>query len=166
MPNLNAKTVTALLTDLYAAYPGIKLKVPEEEALPRVWLEALRNQDQAAVRRAVSRHIRTSPYWPSPAQIIKLLEDDLPAREPEPHEPGNPIVDAVVAITGEVGASSAAKWFTDTDLVEVSGGLVELRTPTEFQASWIKSHYGYLLNAIATKALGRQVTVRVRMRAA
>ena len=161
--SINAKQINGLLTELRAAYAGVRLKAEDEDALPRVWLEALNGQDHAAVKQAVAQHIRTSRYWPSPAEIIKLVDENKPEPVPEPYEPGHPIVDAVVAITGGIGASSADYWFKDTEFVDV-GGMVELRVQTEFRASWIKSHYGYLLDAIAAKALGRAVRVRVRSR--
>src|SRR3990167_159574 len=42
----------------------------------RIWWAALANSDLSAVRMALSKHVKESPYPPKPADILKLCTAD------------------------------------------------------------------------------------------
>jgi hypothetical protein len=150
---LSTKSISELLTDLYAAYPGIKLKAAEEEALPRVWRDALAGQDAAQVRAAVAKHIRTSRFWPSPAEILALIEQDRPTQEAKDSDP--PLVRA--AIAEGIGAIQARHWFGDVrEILEPSPGKAVLVCASQFKADWLLANFQ--LAAILTRALGCPVS--------
>ena len=155
--SINAKQINALLTELRAAYAGVRLKAEDEDALPRVWLEALHDQDHDAVKRAVAQHIRASRYWPSPAEILALVAEGAPDIA---HDDDPPLVRA--AIAEGVGAIQARHWFGPGSGVEirdqpVRDGVVVLGCDSKFRADWIAANFP--VEAIVSRALGRPVRV-------
>ena len=151
------KHTAELLTDLYAAYPSTRFKPAEEEALPRVWLTALTGQDPAAVKRALAEHIRTSRFWPSPAEIIALIREATPTDAAGEDDP--PLVRA--AIAEGLGAVQARHWLGGSVELERTDDpeVVLIHCPSEFHARWAAANFH--LDAIATAAVGSAVRARV-----
>lgn len=84
---MNRAETVKLLAIISANYPNIKIQDPSATAT--VWEQTLGGYQPEAVLRAARLHMETSPYFPNPAELIKLIpRADLIARaEREALEP-------------------------------------------------------------------------------
>ena len=77
---MNRAETVKLLAIISANYPNIKIQDPSATAT--VWEQTLGRYQSEAVLRAARLHMETSPYFPNPAELIKLIpRADLIARD-------------------------------------------------------------------------------------
>lgn len=68
---MNRAETVKLLAIISANYPNIKIQDPSATA--SIWEKILGGYQADAVLRAAKLHMETSPYFPNPAEIIKLI---------------------------------------------------------------------------------------------
>lgn len=74
--------VTRLRTVLMATYPSYQPTAEQDAAQEQIWTQLLAPLDYAAVQRNALRHVATSPFFPSLAELTRDIGvDDVPDPE-------------------------------------------------------------------------------------